>query len=148
MSRPGQNSSARDAPARRSRQELSAAGNPPRCHNRCVLRAAKVPPRQPTASSLLLTHNNHVYAVRIVGDVAEVRQSRPADGRAAPRLQRRVYSQRLRDLAELERRVRQEGRDDLVLLIKGAVPHTEVDITWLDAYLEELANLEPYRPEP
>lgn len=56
--------------------------------------------------------------------------------------QRRVYLQRLRDLAELERRVRQEGRDDLVLLIKGAVLHTEADIKWLDAYLEELTNLE------
>jgi len=33
------------------------------------------------------------------------------------------------------------------LLIKGAVIHTEADLKWLDACLEELANLEPYRPE-
>jgi DNA-binding PadR family transcriptional regulator len=60
--------------------------------------------------------------------------------------QRRVYLQRLRDLAELERRVREEGRDDLVLLVKGAVLHTEADLKWLDAYLEELANLKPHKP--
>lgn len=61
--------------------------------------------------------------------------------------QRRVYLQRLRDLADLERRVRQEGREDLVLLVMGAVLHTEADLKWLDAYVEELANLKPYRPE-
>ena len=61
--------------------------------------------------------------------------------------QRRVYLQRLRDLAELERRVREEGRDDLMLLVKGAVLHTEADLKWLDAYLEELPNLAPYHPE-
>ena len=61
--------------------------------------------------------------------------------------QRRVYLQRLRDLAELERRMRDEQRPDLALLIKGAIIHTEADIKWLDAYLEELANLEPYRLE-
>lgn len=62
--------------------------------------------------------------------------------------QRRVYLQRLRDLAELKRRVRQEGRDDLALLVTGAVLHTEADLKWLDAYLEELPNLAPYHPEP
>jgi DNA-binding PadR family transcriptional regulator len=61
--------------------------------------------------------------------------------------QRRVYLQRLRDLAELERRVRQEGRDDLVLLVKGAVLHTEADIKWLDVCLEEIASLQPYMTE-
>ncbi|SRR5258708_11245074 len=61
--------------------------------------------------------------------------------------QRRVYLQRLRDLAELERRVRQEGRDDLALLIKGVLIHTEADIKWLDAYLEELSNLAPYHAQ-
>jgi hypothetical protein len=61
--------------------------------------------------------------------------------------QRRVYLQRLRDLAELERRVREEGRDDLALLVKGAILHTEADIKWLDVYLEELSNLAPYHPE-
>jgi DNA-binding PadR family transcriptional regulator len=61
--------------------------------------------------------------------------------------QRRVYLQRIRDLAELERRARAEHRPDLLLLIKGAVIHTEADLKWLDACLEELANLEPYRPD-
>jgi DNA-binding PadR family transcriptional regulator len=61
--------------------------------------------------------------------------------------QRRVYLQRIRDLAELERRARAEARPDLLLLIKGAVIHTEADLKWLDACLEELAHLEPYHPE-
>ncbi|HEV2405666.1 MAG TPA: PadR family transcriptional regulator [Ktedonobacterales bacterium] len=60
--------------------------------------------------------------------------------------QRRVYLQRLRDLAALERRMRQEGREDLALLVMGAVLHTEADLKWLDAYIEESARLEPYHP--
>lgn len=59
--------------------------------------------------------------------------------------QRRVYLQRLRDLAALERQARQEGRGDLVLLIKGAVLHTEADIKWMDVCLEEIASLESDR---
>lgn len=55
--------------------------------------------------------------------------------------QRRVYLQRLRDLAELERRARQEGRADLVLLVKGAAIHTEADLKWLDVCLEEISSL-------
>ncbi|MGO8950068.1 MAG: PadR family transcriptional regulator [Ktedonobacterales bacterium] len=62
--------------------------------------------------------------------------------------QRRLYLQRLRDLAELERRARAEGRPDLLLLIKGAVIHTEADIKWLDVCLDELASLQTYHPEP
>src|SRR5262249_45604190 len=61
--------------------------------------------------------------------------------------QRRIYLQRLRDLAELERRARAEQRPDLLLLIKGAVIPTEADIKWLDACQDEMASLEPYRPE-
>jgi DNA-binding PadR family transcriptional regulator len=57
--------------------------------------------------------------------------------------QRRVFLQRLRDLAELERRARADGRDDLVLLAKGAAIHTEADIKWLDLCLEELGSLPP-----
>jgi DNA-binding PadR family transcriptional regulator len=56
--------------------------------------------------------------------------------------QRRVYLQRLRDLAELERRAQQEGRNDVVLLIKGAVIHTEADIKWIDVLLEEIDSFE------
>jgi len=59
--------------------------------------------------------------------------------------QRRVYLQRLRDLATLERQARQEGRHDLVLLIKGAVLHTEADIKWMDVLLEEFPSLESDR---
>jgi hypothetical protein len=60
--------------------------------------------------------------------------------------QRRLYLQRLRDLAELENRAREEDRPDLLLLIKGAVIHTEADIKWLDVCREEAANLANYRP--
>jgi DNA-binding PadR family transcriptional regulator len=61
--------------------------------------------------------------------------------------QRRLYLQRLRDLAELEKRAREEDRPDLLLLIKGAVIHTEADIKWLDVCREQLASLSPYHPE-
>lgn len=54
--------------------------------------------------------------------------------------QRRAYLQRLKDLAGLERRARQQGRDDLVLLIKGALLHAEADLKWLDVYGEDLDN--------
>jgi DNA-binding PadR family transcriptional regulator len=55
--------------------------------------------------------------------------------------QRRVYLQRLRDLAALERQARQDGRSDLVLLTRGATLHTEADLKWMDACLEEMAHL-------
>jgi DNA-binding PadR family transcriptional regulator len=57
-----------------------------------------------------------------------------------PRLlasQRRVYLQRLKDLTELEKRSRARGRDDLVLLYKGAILHTEADLKWVDACAED-----------
>ena len=60
--------------------------------------------------------------------------------------QRRLYLQRLRDLANLEKRAREEDRPDLLLLIKGAVIHTEADIKWLDVCREEAANIAHYRP--
>jgi len=60
--------------------------------------------------------------------------------------QRRIYLQRLRDLAELEKRAREDNRPDLLLLIKGAVIHTEADIKWLDVCREEAANLASYHP--
>jgi DNA-binding PadR family transcriptional regulator len=46
--------------------------------------------------------------------------------------QRRVYLQRLKDLTALEKRARAEGRDDLVLLVRGGVLHTEADLRWVD----------------
>ena len=47
--------------------------------------------------------------------------------------QRRVYLQRLKDLALLEETARSEGRDDLALLYQGALLHTEADLKWVDA---------------
>src|SRR5215471_13640706 len=52
--------------------------------------------------------------------------------------QRRVYLQRLKDLAVLEQNARSAGRDDLVLLYKGAVLHTEADLKWVDVCAEEI----------
>jgi DNA-binding PadR family transcriptional regulator len=52
--------------------------------------------------------------------------------------QRHVYLQRLKDLAELELKVRRDGRDDLVLLYKGAIFHTEADLKWVEACADEL----------
>ena len=40
-----------------------------------------------------------------------------------------------------------DQRPDLLLLLKGAVIHTEADIKWLDACLEEIASLQPYTAE-
>jgi DNA-binding PadR family transcriptional regulator len=51
--------------------------------------------------------------------------------------QRRVYLQRLKDLSELERRARREARHDLVLLVQGAILHTEADLKWIDVCAEE-----------
>src|SRR5438067_311930 len=54
--------------------------------------------------------------------------------------QRHVYLQRLKDLAELEMKARQDGRDDLVLLYKGAILHTEADLKWVEACVEEVRH--------
>lgn len=54
--------------------------------------------------------------------------------------QRRVYLRKLRSLDELERRARAEGRDDLALLVKGAILHTEADLKWVDACAEEIGH--------
>jgi DNA-binding PadR family transcriptional regulator len=66
--------------------------------------------------------------------------ARHADG-AAPRLlnrQRRVYLQRLRDLADQEKAAREQGRLELALLFKGGRLHAEADLKWLDAAVEAL----------
>jgi DNA-binding PadR family transcriptional regulator len=47
--------------------------------------------------------------------------------------QRRVYLQRLKDLAVVEEEARSQGRDDLALLYQGALLHTEADLKWVDA---------------
>ena len=68
--------------------------------------------------------------------------SRVADG-GVPELlarQRRVYLQRLKDLAGLEQQARSAGRDDLVLLYKGAILHTEADLKWVDVCAQEIRD--------
>lgn len=53
------------------------------------------------------------------------------------RRQRRVFLQRLKDLTALEQRARSEGREDLVLLARGGVLHTEADLRWVDELMAE-----------
>lgn len=67
---------------------------------------------------------------------------RHADGRLPSLLeaQRRIYLQRLRDLADQERLAHQRGRSELALLFKGAQLHTEADLKWLDAYSDEIGR--------
>ncbi len=66
--------------------------------------------------------------------------ARVADGGLPALLarQRRVYLQRLKDLAGLEETARSQGRDDLVLLYQGALLHTEADLKWVDACAQEI----------
>jgi DNA-binding PadR family transcriptional regulator len=66
--------------------------------------------------------------------------SRVANGRLPALLarQRRVYLQRLKDLAVSEQNARSQGRDDLVLLYKGAILHTEADLKWVDVCVQEI----------
>jgi DNA-binding PadR family transcriptional regulator len=53
--------------------------------------------------------------------------------------QKRAYLQRLRDIASLEERARSEGKDDLALLLRGALLHTEADLKLIDEWtLEEM----------
>ena len=52
--------------------------------------------------------------------------------------QRSVYLQRLKDLVELEERARAEDRMDVVLMLRGAILHTEADLKWLDATRDEI----------
>jgi len=67
---------------------------------------------------------------------------RHADGRIEKLLdsQRRVYLQRLRDLADQERAARANGRPEVALLFKGAELHTEADLKWLDACADEIGR--------
>ncbi len=67
---------------------------------------------------------------------------RHADGRLEHVLdsQRRVYLQRLRDLADQERAAQAAGRMELALLFKGALLHTEADLKWLDECAEAIGR--------
>ena len=67
---------------------------------------------------------------------------RHADGRLGQVLdsQRRVYLQRLRDLADQVREAQAAGRTELALLFRGALLHTEADLKWLDVCAEEIGR--------
>jgi DNA-binding PadR family transcriptional regulator len=54
--------------------------------------------------------------------------------------QHRLYLQRLRDLAVLEEQAVRDGRDDLVLLFRGAALHTEADLRWVESCRDALAQ--------
>lgn len=67
---------------------------------------------------------------------------RHADGRLdhVLRRQRHVYLQRLRDLADQERAARDQGHPQLALLFQGGRLHTEADLKFLDACVEEFGR--------
>ena len=46
--------------------------------------------------------------------------------------QRSIHLQRLKDLAELEDRASRENQRGVVLMLRGAILHTEADLQWLD----------------
>jgi DNA-binding PadR family transcriptional regulator len=54
--------------------------------------------------------------------------------------QRHVYLQRLRDLKDQEKLAREQGRPQLALLFKGGQLHTEADLKFLDAVVEEMGR--------
>jgi DNA-binding PadR family transcriptional regulator len=54
--------------------------------------------------------------------------------------QRHVYLQRLRDLADQEKVAREQGRMELALLFTAGRLHTEAELKWLDACVEELGR--------
>src|SRR5215469_18843051 len=67
---------------------------------------------------------------------------RQRDGVALALLSRqhRLHLQRLRDLAVLEEQAVRDGRDDLVLLFRGAALHTEADLKWVESCRDALAQ--------
>jgi DNA-binding PadR family transcriptional regulator len=56
------------------------------------------------------------------------------------RKQKRAYLQRLKDVSGLEERARGDGKDDLALLLRGALLHTEADLTLIDEWIEEMGH--------
>jgi len=54
--------------------------------------------------------------------------------------QRSLYVERLKDLAELEDRAGRDNRRGVVLLLRGAILHTEADLKWLDASSEDIQS--------
>src|SRR4030081_1346027 len=67
---------------------------------------------------------------------------RQANGRLERLLnrQRHVHLQRMRDLTEQESAAREGGRIQLALLFKGGQLHTEADLKFLDAVVEEMES--------
>jgi len=59
--------------------------------------------------------------------------------------QRRVCLQQLHDLGGLEAQARRDGRGDLVLMLKGAILHSEADLKWIDVYAEQIRAEEKLR---
>jgi DNA-binding PadR family transcriptional regulator len=57
--------------------------------------------------------------------------------------QQQVKLQHLRNLGAIERQARVNGRHDLLLIVRGAMMHTEADIKWLDLCLDEFNNTPP-----
>ena len=54
--------------------------------------------------------------------------------------QRRVYLQRMRDLADQEKVARAGGRPQVALLFKGGQLHTEAELKFLDAVVDEMGK--------
>lgn len=54
--------------------------------------------------------------------------------------QRRLYLQRLRDLSDQQRLAERRGNRELALLFKAGQLHTEADLKWLDACVEEMGR--------
>jgi DNA-binding PadR family transcriptional regulator len=52
--------------------------------------------------------------------------------------QRSVHLQRLQDLAELEDQARQENQRGVALMLRGAILHTEADLEWFEACIEDI----------
>lgn len=72
-----------------------------------------------------------------------LRRLAPEDLAQLLQRQRRVQLQHLRDLGTLERQARADGRTDLLLILRGAILHTEADIKWLDLCLDEVTSTHP-----
>lgn len=54
--------------------------------------------------------------------------------------QRSVHLQRLQDLAALEDQARQENQRGVVLMLRGAILHTEADLKWFEACIEDIQS--------
>jgi len=59
--------------------------------------------------------------------------------------QRSVHTKRLADLAVLEDQARRENRRGVVLMLRGAILHTEADLKWFDACIENIQSWDPKR---